>query len=159
MTNTHMNGSAETAPKPVAKPRKRRAAQAKKPVEAAVPHAPTQEKALWGGFTRNQVFGWAMGSVAALVAAGWITLPAKQSDLEGVMTEMRAGFGRIEKRFENLDNRFQSMDSKIDAIRTDVVKLQTVQEIQAAPAPLPPPKPLRRQPKPETAKTTNIFGF
>jgi hypothetical protein len=162
MAMTYMNGAAAdhtTADSPPAAAPKRGRKKTAPPVPIAAPSS-FKPPVTWFGLTHNQIVGWVAGIVGALIAAGWVTLPAKQSEVEELVREMRGGFARINDQFTIMTGKFQSIETKMENIRADIVRVQTVQEVQASTSspPTAPNKPMRRAAKPTETKAT-LFGL
>jgi hypothetical protein len=163
MTTGYMNGSAPSVEIPVAPPKPRRQSRKVAVQPAPLAGALPVPSALWHGLTHKQVAGWALGAIAALVAAGWITLPAKQSDLNQLASDVKAGFERIEKGFVAIDGRFESLNQQMQGLRADIVRVQTVQDYGASAPASPPTQAVRRkvvkEPAKPPVKATNILGW
>ncbi len=93
MTNTYMNGSAglhsttETRPK---RQRKKASSPAPHVVPLSLPAPP------WWDISRKQLLAWGATALLFLAGAGWLAIPAKQSDLQVLAKDMAAGVERIE---------------------------------------------------------------
>jgi hypothetical protein len=152
---THMNGSAEVAHKAVRPKRARKKAE-----------LPTEAKPLpatYFGFTIKQLLGYALGGLGTLIAAGWISvaLPAKQSDLNGVISEMRSGFSMLENKIGSISTKMDNLQAKMEVMRLDLTRVQTIQSFEVTPAPAAPSRPVKRARPPEPkadVKANSLFG-
>lgn len=163
MTTRYMNGNgahpAATEPTPPPKRQRQRAPRA-----IAVPTP--QQVQPWWDFSKKQLVGWASAGLLTLIGAGWLALPAKQSEVVALGKDMKAGFDRIDAGFVAIGEKFRALDLKMDSLRSDLVRVQTIQEIEAG-APASPPtgrvrKVIRKEsvkaPPPEI-KANSLFGF
>lgn len=156
-----MNGSEHPATEPA--PKRQRKRSTRSALSTQVP--PTLQP--WWDLTRKQIIGWAFGCLVALIGAGWVIMPAKQSDVVALAKEMKSGFERIDAGFASIGDKFRALDMKMDGLRSDLVRVQTIQEIEVSAPASPAAAPRQRRvvkkeglkaPPPEI-KATTIFGF
>lgn len=173
MTNSYMNGQAGTETgagvglvpmkRKRGRPRKTVAAPESRPVTAVI------AREFWD-MSKGKIVGWFSAAIMALVAGGWIMLPAKQSDLDALRTEVRSGFAAVNERLNGVSIQMDAANARLGEVRNAYEAIRgelmgrDAQEVRRAssspPAPIAPIRPRRAPaPSPVPEKTPNIFGF
>jgi hypothetical protein len=49
-----------------------------------------------------------------------VEVAATRSETSELRNEMRAGFGRVDRRFGNLENRIESLETEVQIVKTDL---------------------------------------
>lgn len=132
MANGYMNGTGHETGNgalPV-KPKRQRAAPQPRPVVDPL-----------HGVSRLQIISVAAAIIGSLVAAGWLTLPAKQSDLD----ELKTAVKDLAIQVQATGARIDTLRTSVEGYREQVVRVMTLEEVRASAAPSAAPSPRPRK--------------
>lgn len=149
MATKLMNGSHGAAE--LSEPPKRKRTRHRPVVSDPSPGKP------WYDLTPQKIITWALSLFVMLIGAGWMTLPAKQSEVTALATAVSEGFSRMDAGFKALGGRLQAVEEKMDTLRTDVVRVQTIQDFSTVTPP--PARPIRKTQKPKEPVKPAVQGW
>lgn len=158
MSHKYMNGNAGHTEGGIDPRRRTRRKNPQAPAPNPVPLSVS-----WFLPSKDTLFKWLIGAIVALVGAGWIALPAKDSDLKNLANELRAGFDRTDAKLKSMYDSISALRDVVVSTNEQMVRVQTELELrQGAPVA---PKPAKRvsrasqQPKDPKPVSSGIFGF
>ncbi len=157
MPTRQMNGS--ESHQASSEPPKKRQRQSKKPI------GDPEVGSAWYDLTPKKMLAAGLSLVFTLVGAGWLSLPAKQSDMTILANEVKAGFAKMEDGFRSIGDKLRSVDERVESLHADMIRVQTIQGysasipgVSASPA-APAARAIRKVPRPKESIKANAPGW